>query len=48
MARGRGNMKIFRKMGHFSKILIVWGVRVGVLVACGASCKTDGNLRAKM
>jgi hypothetical protein len=44
MTRCRGNMNIFRQMRHFSKVFVVWGVGVGVLVVCGANCKTDGNL----
>jgi hypothetical protein len=45
MTRGRGNTRIFSQMGHFSKILIVWGAGVGVLAVCGAKRITSGNLR---
>jgi hypothetical protein len=44
MTRGRGNMRIFHQIGHFSKVLVVWSAGVGVLAICGASCKTGGNL----
>jgi aspartate/tyrosine/aromatic aminotransferase len=44
MRRGRGNMRIFRQMMSFSKVLVVWGVRVGVLAVCKAKRKTGDNL----
>jgi hypothetical protein len=44
MTSGRGNMRIFRQIGHFSKVLVVWGDGVGVLTVCGARRKTGGNL----
>jgi hypothetical protein len=37
-------MEMFRHIGHFSKVLVVWGAGVGVLAVCGASCKMGGNL----
>jgi hypothetical protein len=45
MTRGRGNTDIFRQKKHFSKVLVVWGAGVGVLLICGARRKTNGNLR---
>jgi hypothetical protein len=35
---------IFRQMGHFSKVLVVWGAGVGVLAVCGTKSKMSGNL----
>jgi hypothetical protein len=48
MTRAKGNMRIFRQTGSFSKVLVVCGAEVRVLAACGASCKTSGNLGAKI
>jgi hypothetical protein len=38
-------MSIFRQNRHFSNVLVVWKTEVEVLTVCGASCKTDGNLK---
>jgi len=38
-------MGIFRQMGPFSKVLLIWRVKVGMLVVYEASCKTCDNLR---
>jgi hypothetical protein len=45
MTRGMDNMGIFLQMEHFSKVLVVWEVGVGVLAVCEASCKTGDNLK---
>jgi hypothetical protein len=45
MTRDSGNIGIFRQMRSFSKVLIVWEARVGVLTVCRARSKTDGNLK---
>jgi hypothetical protein len=37
-------MGIFRQIGLFSKVLVVWEAGFEVLTVCGASCKTGGNL----
>jgi hypothetical protein len=44
MTRGRGYTGIFHQVGHFSKVLVVWGAGVKVLAVCGAKHKTGGNL----
>jgi hypothetical protein len=44
MTRGRGNMRIFHQIWLFSKVLIVWGAEIEVLVVCGARHKTSSNL----
>jgi hypothetical protein len=36
VTRGRGNMRIFRQIWHFSKVLVVWGTGVEVLAVFGA------------
>jgi hypothetical protein len=45
MTRDRGIMGIFPQNVHFSKVLVVWGVRVQALVVLGAIRKKCGNLR---
>jgi hypothetical protein len=39
-----GNMRIFRQMRHFLKVMVVWKAEVEVLTIYGVSCKTCGNL----
>jgi len=46
MTCGRGNMGIFRHIGHFSKLLVVRRAGVGMLAVCEAKRKTDGNLES--
>jgi uncharacterized Fe-S radical SAM superfamily protein PflX len=44
MIRGRGIMGIFCQNWHFSKVLVVWGVRVQALVIWGAIRRKSGSL----
>jgi hypothetical protein len=48
MTRGRGIMGIFSEKWHFSKVLVVWGVKVQVLVVWGAIRRKCDSLGAKL
>jgi hypothetical protein len=39
-----GIMRIFHQNGHFSKVLVVWGVRVQALVVWVAIWRKGGSL----
>jgi hypothetical protein len=44
MTRDSGIMEIFHQNGPFSKVLVVWAVRVQALVIRGVNRKMAGSL----